>query len=109
MRIIFYIAIFGFLTSFQMEKEVAFKIAGEPTCLVKGKDYVIKAKVLNPEKNEYVFLEGRGLVITKLDAKDAYNIKVPFSSQSASINIGVRNSKTKKIKQVQSIDFTFCE
>lgn len=109
MRILLFIAFFGLLTSFQNEPIVLFKIAGEPTCLVKGKEYIIKARLVSPEENEHVYLEGNGLVITKLEAKDAFNLKVPSFSETARLNIGVRNSKTNKIKQVKSIDFTFCE
>ena len=109
MKILTFIALFVFLTSFQTDKKVLFKIAGEPKCIVKGKDYTIKARVIEPEENEHIFLEGNGLVIKKLEAKDAYNFKVPSSSKTARISIGIRNDKTKKIIQVESIDFTFCE
>lgn len=109
MRIVLLIMSFGLLASFQEEPTVLFKVAGEPSCVVKGKEYIFKARVVDPEENEHIYLEGNGLVIKKMEAKDMYNFVVPTSSKTARINVGVRNSKTKKIKQVESIDFTICE
>ena len=97
------------LSSFQTEKEVLFKIAGSPDCIVKGKEYQMKAKITSTDPNEYLVLSGFGVAIKKIEGKDNYILMFPIVPNESRVTFSIRNKKTKKTREVDSIDFTFCE
>jgi hypothetical protein len=105
---IFIVSIYLF-SSFQIEQEISYKFAGNPDCFYKGKDYVLKAKLMHPNVDEYLFLSAKGTIVKKLEATDTYQLSFPMSSESAELTFSIRNNKTKKTRQIESIDFKFCE
>ena len=109
MKFVFGLTLLMILFAFQTKEKIRFNIVGNPSCLVRKSTYTLMAKINNPKAEEYIVLSGIGVSLTK--SKDDWRVYVPSSKSEKTVKIivGIKNSRTKKIKSCGQYVFDLCD